>query len=75
MMTRLVFSGLEPPTYPEDVREIVLAFKYQGYELSEADAERAWLAHSESYCAGWLCLPKYGREIVTTLLPYLKEES
>lgn len=74
-MTRLVFSENRDTTYPEDVREIVLAFKYQGYEISEADAERAWQAHSDDHCAGWLCLPKYGREIVATLLPYFKEES
>jgi hypothetical protein len=49
--------------YKSDIHRIVEIYLKNGYEISYEDAAHAWEAHSESYAAGWLCLPGEDNEV------------
>jgi hypothetical protein len=56
--------------YPEDVSDIVEAFRIEGFEISRQDAAVAWSKHSDEMCAGWL---RVDGNIVAKLRKYFDE--
>ena len=64
-MPRLVFVDKceNRDIYPDDVERIVGACKQCGFDISEDSAQRSWLAHNESMCAGWLSVPDRSEDI------------
>lgn len=58
--------------YYDDIRRILRVLHSKGYTATVDDIVRAWEAHSEDYCAGWLVLPDNDDEIYTNIMRYLK---
>jgi hypothetical protein len=60
--------------YPEDVKQIINAFKNQDIIISEQDAASAWYDYSEELCASWLITDGIPDEdIVECCSPYLTD--
>ena len=47
--------------------------RHAGYQVDLKDIDYAWQDHSDSLCAGWLCLLSKGEENVRDILSYLEE--
>ena len=70
-MPRLVYRDLRQEIRP-DAHEIVERLARLGYEIAPACAQRAWEAHSETLCAGWLILPDDDEILLADILPHLE---
>jgi hypothetical protein len=60
----------EDPHFPGDVERIVGVFADRGLEVTRGQAEDLWRMNSESFCAGWLCLPEMNEVLFQDLEPY-----
>jgi len=49
--------------FPNDVEKIVLSYKKNGIIITKKQAEEIWLEYSDTFCAGWLMLPKERDEV------------
>lgn len=71
---RLVFRHKTELFYKADIDRILAVCKWRGYDLSAADAEKAWEAYSRHMGAGWIELPGSDAFLFEVLSRYLEEE-
>ena len=58
--------------YPEDCVRIQTLARSLGYNITMDQASDIWEKHSDTFCAGWLCLGD-DEEVTYFIQPYLRE--
>lgn len=59
-------------SYRDDIVRIAAALQADGRQVSLREAYQAWVAYSDSMCAGWMMLPDSDLEIVNLASPCLE---
>jgi hypothetical protein len=58
--------------YENDIDRIVRIFADRGYEITGADAAKAWEKYSDLMAAGWMCLDKEDDYVFDNAMMYFE---